>query len=230
MKITGKYLKILLALSVLLNLLLGYKVMKAKYFSYDPDLTFDRKSLFQHLKMDSSNIVFIGNSLTRQFELAELFKNLNLRNRGINGDNTQGIFNRLQDIVPYQPKKIFIETGINDILLGKEKDTILADYKKILEKLRRDCKATKIYVQSILPVYKNGLAIVRSLAKNETIDDVNKDLQTYCKSRGISFINIHDEFVLNGEMNPKYCIADGLHISGDGYLLWTELLRQYVNE
>ncbi|MEO5998483.1 MAG: GDSL-type esterase/lipase family protein [Chitinophagaceae bacterium] len=230
MKITSRHLKIFLAITVFLNFILGYKVVKAKYFRYVPDITYDRKNLFEHLKMDSSCIVFIGNSLTNQFELTELFRNVKIRNRGINGDNSVGIFDRLQDLIQSQPKKIFIESGINDVLQGAGKEKILDECKKILDKLQLSCKTSKIYVQSILPVYKKGLAIKNLPVKNETIKEINKNLQMYCNDHGITFINLYDKFELNGQMNPKYCIADGLHISAEGYIYLTKLLEPYVNE
>ncbi len=232
MKVNIKYLRIIFILSVLMNVFLGYKVIKAKYFRYDPDYTYNRKDLFGKLKVniDSSSIVFIGNSLTQQFEVAELFKNIHIRNRGINGDNSSGILNRLTEIIESHPKKIFIESGVNDIKDGTGKEKLLINYREILSRLQQESNTSKLYVQSILPVNKKGAAIVATGIKNETIREVNKDLEEYCNIHGITFIDLYSHFELNGEMNPKYCIADGLHISGDGYFLWTKILDEYVNK
>ncbi|MEJ7766523.1 MAG: GDSL-type esterase/lipase family protein [Chitinophagaceae bacterium] len=230
MKLTSRYLKIFLAITLLLNLVLAYKVIYYKYFRYNPDYTFNRKVLFNHLKLDSSSIVFVGNSLTQQFELAELFQNINVKNRGINGDNSTSILNRLSAVVSAKPKKIFIETGINDIIEGRSNEKILEDYKLILSKLLTECPSSKIYVQSILPVYEKGLAIRISPVKNENIRSINHALQMYCENNHLTFIDLNTVFDLYGEMNPKYCIEDGLHISGEGYLLMTKILKKYVNE
>ncbi len=232
MKQNTKYLKAFIILLVLINVVLGYKVIKAKYFRYDPDYTYNRKSLFEQLSVniDSSSIVFVGNSLTQQFELAELFRNVNIRNRGINGDNSLGMLIRLSDIIKPHPKKIFIEGGINDIKDGTTKEILLNNFKKILTRIQQESNTSKVYVQSILPVYSKGAAIQHSPVKNQDIVDANKAIEDYCKQHSITFINLYTHFELNGEMNPNYCIADGLHISGEGYLLWTKLLETYVNE
>lgn len=226
-KSSGKYLRILVVLSIILNLALGYKYFKTK-FKYNPDYTFNRKELFEHLDIDSSSIVFLGNSLTEQFELAELFNNSNMRNRGVNGEQSDGLLSRLPQILKSHPKKIFIEIGINDIGQGIDKSTLLANYAKMLTLIQQGSPNSKVYVQSLLPVYKTGPAVTNSKLSNETIRLVNTDLLDYCKAHDITYINLYDQFALNGEMNPIYCIADGLHISGDGYLLWTKLLKEYV--
>jgi lysophospholipase L1-like esterase len=225
----SKYLTIVLVLSLLLNAGLGYKYIQSKN-RYYPDYTFNRKELFEHLKVDSSSIVFMGNSLTAQFELAELFKNLNMRNRGVNGERSDGLLSRTSNIVQFHPKKVFIEIGINDIGQNIPKATLIENYAQILNKIQQGSPTTKIYVQSILPVYSAGPAIAGSGMNNDTIRDVNTTLEAYCKAHGITFIYLNEKFELNEQMNPKYCIADGLHLSGDGYLLWTEVLAPYVSE
>jgi len=126
-----KYSGIYIVLLLLINLIFGYKVIKVKYFSYYPDYTYNRKSLFGKLNadIDSSSIVFIGNSLTQQYELAEFFKNVNVKNRGINGDNSSGILSRVGDIVKFHPKKIFIENGVNDLKEGVGQSRLLENFK-----------------------------------------------------------------------------------------------------
>lgn len=230
MKLSPRSLKIILFLSVIVNLLLAYKVIKAKYFGYEPDLTFNRKDLFSHLKIDTGSIVFIGNSLTQQFELAELFQDTAIRNRGINGDNLTGIFSRLPAIIAAKPKKIFLEAGINDIIQGADHKTLLKNYRKIIVRLQQESPESKLHVESLLPVSPQGTFIRRTNVNNETIREVNKALQSFCASQNITFINLYSAFELSGEMNPKYCIVDGVHISGEGYVLLAKLLRPFVNE
>ena len=81
--------------------------------------------LFESLSRNSHSIVFLGNSLTQNFELSEFFPNHKIKNRGINGDVSAGILNRVKSITALHPSKIFIEMGINDLGTGVSNDRIL---------------------------------------------------------------------------------------------------------
>ena len=225
-----RYLKIFLAIAIMLNFLLAYKYIKARFFRSEADFTFNRKELFEHLNIPGNSIIFLGTSLTEQFELGELFQNTDIRNRGINGDNTVKMLNRLTPITKAHPRKIFLEAGINDIAEGTKIDTVIKHYEKLINTVQAECKTSKLYVESILPVYELGGLAVNAKIKNNDIRYVNKIIELYCTNKGIPFINLHDQFTLNGQMNPKYCIIDGVHLSGNGYLLLTKILQPYVNE
>lgn len=230
-KSSSQYLKIFLFIAIMLDCLLAYKFIKVRYFRHESDFTFGRKELFNHLSIQRNSIVFLGTSLTEQFELGELFKNTNICNRGINGDDTPKMLNRLTVITQAHPEKIFLEAGINDIAEGTKIETVLVNYKKLIHTLHQECTTSKLYVQSILPVNDTGGLVINAKIKNADIQYVNNSIQLYCSSNGIPFINTHDQFTVNGKMNPKYCINDdGVHLSGEGYLLWTKILQPYVKE
>lgn len=58
-----------------------------------------RRSLFELLPIRSSDIVFLGNSLTDGCEWSELFDNRHIRNRGISSDRACELAERLDPIV-----------------------------------------------------------------------------------------------------------------------------------
>jgi lysophospholipase L1-like esterase len=90
---------------------------------------------------------------------------------------------------------------------------------------------TKIYVQSLFPV-ENGRKEFPTYCNpkiNREVREVNEELQKYSAKNNITFIDTYSTFDLNGQLNPKYSV-DGIHLSGQGYLLWTKLLRPYVEE
>ena len=144
-----KHLKTILVLSLGLNLIASFFVAKRLYWKYSASnpvtvekadnkknlkikYWLNRQELFEVLPKDSNSIIFLGNSLTQNFELVELFKNINIKNRGINGDIIVGVLNRLKPIIQTQPKKIFIEIGINDHGAGISKDSVIINYKELL--------------------------------------------------------------------------------------------------
>lgn len=74
-----------------------------------------RRSLFEVLPVYSSDIVFLGNSITDGCEWAELFNNRHVKNRGISGDRSGWLLDRLDPIVGGHPKKSVSDVGVNDL-------------------------------------------------------------------------------------------------------------------
>lgn len=234
--------KIILILSLVLNVALGlYVVFRQTNPSADDkteslsqsNMTYflNRDELFDVLPKDSNAIVFIGNSLTQYFELNEFFKNTNIKNRGIAGDFIDGVTNRLESVIQMQPKKIFIEIGINDLGAGISKDTVIFKYQKLINLLVLKLPNTKIYVQSLFPTEIGSVNFPTHCTKkvNEDIVMINAELLKYSEQRQITFVDTYHSFVLNGVLNPKYSV-DGVHLNGTAYKLWAEIVKPYVNE
>lgn len=240
-----KHLKTILVLSLGLNLIALLFVAKKLYYKHSRSnqetvnkanlknlkiqYWLNRQELFEVLPKDSNSIIFLGNSLTENFELAELFHNLNIKNRGINGDRIAGVLNRLTPIIQTHPKKIFIEIGINDLGGGISKDSVVVSYLNLLDTLQKECKTTKIYVQSLFPVEndRNDYPTYCTPKVNSNIKEINKELLEYTTQHNITFIDTYSKFELGGQLNPKYSV-DGIHFSGAGYLLWTKILQPYL--
>ena len=110
------------------------------YFKGDKNISpyyLSKVSQFNELKdSDKFSIVMIGDSITDGAEWYELLKNNEVQNRGIGGDTTKGILDRL-DTINKSIKKAFIMIGINDIAGYKRVDEIYNNYIKILEDLER---------------------------------------------------------------------------------------------
>ena len=64
---------------------------------------------------------------------------------------------------------------------------------------------------------------------NNNIRLLNQKLKDYTKKAGITFIDIYPHFLAGKELDPKFSV-DGVHLTGDAYLLWTKLLKSYVEE
>ncbi|WP_217352119.1 GDSL-type esterase/lipase family protein [Capnocytophaga sp. oral taxon 878] len=112
-----------------------------------------RASLFSKLPITPKDIVFIGNSITNGAEWAELFPQKHVKNRGISGDTSEGVYDRLDPVVKGKPAKIFILIGINDISRGIKVENIVMNMRRIVEKIQTESPKTKIYIQTI-PISK----------------------------------------------------------------------------
>jgi hypothetical protein len=187
-----------------------------------------RASLFSKLTITSKDIVFIGNSITNGAEWNELFPQKRVKNRGISGDTSEGVYDRLDPVVKGKPAKIFILIGINDISRGIEVETIVQNMKRIVEKIQNESPKTKIYIQSILPVNPD-FGMFKGHQKPQLIKEINQQYQNIAKEYNVNYINLYPHFLEEGtdRMNEKYT-NDGLHLLGEGYLLWSEIIKPYL--
>ena len=187
-----------------------------------------RSSLFNKLSITSKDIVFIGNSITNGAEWNELFPQKRVKNRGISGDTSEGVFDRLDAVVKGKPAKIFILIVVNDISREIKVETIVLNMKQIVEKIQKESPKTKIYIQSILPVNPD-FEMFKGHMKPELIKEINQFYQNIAQEYKVNYIDLYSHFLEEGtdKMNKKYT-NDGLHLLGEGYLLWREIVKLYL--
>lgn len=187
----------------------------------------ERTTLFDSYVTQNTDIVFVGDSITQRCDYNELF-GISIANRGVGGDTTEGVLNRIDDIIKLKPKKMFIMIGINDLGKGYRIDDIISNYKKILSEISEKLPNTKIYVQSILPINNSKATEVN--INNESVIETNKRLASLCKEFNMEYIDLFTEFVDdNGQLNPKLS-GDGVHLMGKGYLIWKDTVAEIINE
>jgi lysophospholipase L1-like esterase len=187
-----------------------------------------RNKVFEILPKDTNEVIMLGNSLTHHFEWNEIFKNVNIKNRGIMGDISKGVLQRLDNTLESKPKKIFIEVGINDLLAGFAIDSVFKNYVSIIQTIKLKSPKTRIYMQNILPtnwfIYDTHVPVINRICI------LNNQLKIYCNDNKITFIDLYSNFQKNNSLNPKYDCGDHLHLSGAGYLLWCSLIKNYIYE
>lgn len=195
--------------------LLGIEVFAQNTY-YD-----DKVSQFEVLKNEKHiNIIMLGDSITDRGLWSELTNRNDLINRGINGDNTLGLLNRLE-VLNTNAKQIFIMIGVNDLGRGESVDYVYLNYIKILNKIKSN-NQTPI-VQSILYVGNN---FQKKL--NPKVEIINTKLEKYCKNSNIKYINLNRFLAPNGFLESNYT-NDGIHPNGLGYRVWSDNINQYFN-
>lgn len=190
---------------------------------------YQRTSLFEKLPIDSDDIIFLGNSITDNCEWHELFGNPNIKNRGIGSDVSMGVYERLAPIVEGKPAKIFLMIGINDVSHDLSTDSIVGNIARIVRKIRHDSPATQLYIQSMLPI-NNSFGQYRKLAgKEPQIVEINQRLEQLAAAEQCTYIDLYSHLTAPGsnDLDPAYT-NDGLHLLGDAYLVWKEVLQPYL--
>ncbi len=190
---------------------------------------YQRATLFEALPVTSSDIIFLGNSITNGAEWAELFNDKHVKNRGISGDICMGVYDRLDAVLKGKPAKIFLLIGINDASRGAPADTIVSRIGMIVGKIKEDSPKTKLYLQSVLPVTDHYNMFKGHTSRWRVIPEINKGLVRLAEKEGVTYIDLYSHFVdkQTGKMNTAYT-NDGLHLLGKGYLKWVEIVKPYI--
>lgn len=221
-----KILSLALAAIVAIGAMAQEAPAKPKY----SELYYQRASLFDQLGVDSTTIVFMGNSLTHGCEWHELLKMPNVVNRGINGDVVAGIKERVGSVVAGHPAKIFLMSGANDVSHNLTADSIATAIADLIDYIRVESPSTRIYLQSMLPI-NNSFGRYKLMAgKEEVIRDINKHLVKIAADRGITFINLYPSFCDEEGNLKREFTNDGLHLLGQAYLVWRDIVLPYVKE
>lgn len=169
----------------------------------------------------TDKIICIGDSLTFGYGIPKnkgrvhLLKedlNLNIINKGINGDTSTGILSRFfKDVLTANSKICIIMCGTNDILYNREINFIIDNLNIML----KDCtsnniipillspsKTFKLLAEKLWDEYVNYIDI------NYKLDLFDKKLKKLCKNNNILFISLYDLI----EQNKIY-YTDGIHLS-----------------
>ncbi|MDD4776754.1 MAG: GDSL-type esterase/lipase family protein [Fermentimonas sp.] len=192
---------------------------------------YQRVSLFEKLPTTNEDIIFLGNSITNGGEWVELLNDKRIKNRGISGDVCTGVLDRLNSIVAGEPAKIFLLIGINDLGRGVMPESIVHKTGQIIERIQTESPNTSIYIQSILPVNESFGMFKGHTQHKDIIKPLNDKLKCLANKKGVEFVDLYSHFVTPGTNNldPMYT-NDGLHLMGEGYIKWTEIIKPYIYE
>lgn len=190
----------------------------------------ERSKEFKANPLKKGQIVFFGNSITQAGQWDTYFPNQKPANRGISGDNTDGMLSRMHEVIAAQPTKLFLMAGINDISLQRDNATIIRQMRLLLRQIKAGSPDTKIYLQSALPLNAEKLKYSRLKGKEIQVENYNTLLKNLSNEFGIVYVDIYSELLEKPLTLKAEYTQDGLHINADAYAVWVKLIRKYVEE
>lgn len=211
-----------MALGYLINALGGFSYMWFKMNNRGVTGVYQhRVELFEAMPLDSSAIVFLGNSITEQGEWGELLEHPMVRNRGIAGDMTDGVLRRLSTITQARPSQIFLMIGVNDLIMRSPAD-IITNYRKIVHQIQEQSPDTHLVLQSLLPVNNQ---VKQTSIKNKDIQTINKAISAIAAEKKLSYLNIAKHLSdADGNLAAEYT-HDGIHLNGKAYMVWKKMIQ-----
>jgi lysophospholipase L1-like esterase len=181
-------------------------------------------------------VVFMGDSITDGWKLAEYFPNQPYVNRGISGQTTPQMLLRFRpDVIDLKPKVVVILAGTNDIS-GNTGPTTLevieGNLKSMVELAHTN--GINVVISSVLPISdynknKEGIAIIRSVQRPPAqIVALNEWIKKYCAEKGLVYLDYFAATVDDKGFLKEDIANDGLHPNAKGYAIMKPLAEAAI--
>ena len=170
-------------------------------------------------------ILFVGSSSIAKWQnVSDYFPDHQIINRGFGGSEFSDLLYYADRVIdPYQPSKIFIYEGDNDIANGEQPKEILREAQQLREMIRHQLGATPIVFISPKP----------SLARWELKDQyeqLNAMLKKYAdQEKNTEFADVWTPAIgQDGRVVDHIFLEDSLHMNAAGYEIWQKALAPYL--
>lgn len=193
--------------------------------TYRPGKYVEIVKKFKEAPKSKKDYIFLGNSITAGTDWAKLLNLPQAQNRGISGDITFGVLERLHDVIDGKPAKIFILIGINDISRNIPDSVILKNYKSIIARIRKGSKKTQIYFNTLLPVNSAFEKFKNHYGKDDHILWLNDEIRKFT-AKNVTVIDLYPNFTDQDKHLRAELTKDGLHLIPAGYQVWADFLNK----
>jgi len=207
------------------HLLEQYSIREPAY--HPAPFQIDWRARLRKLPNTEAEIIFAGDSLIAAGPWSEFYTPI--KNRGIGGETTLGLLDRLDELTESQPRKIFLLIGTNCLAADIPVAVIVGNYRKILERIHKESPRTQVFIISVLPV--NQRLPKGPFQDNATIRELNGQLGGLARQfEGVAYLDVFDALTdTRGDLREDLT-TDGLHLNIDGYLILARLLEGQVVE
>jgi len=188
---------------------------------YESEGPYYRSKVFLFRQLSgTADVVMLGDSITEGIDWQELFPKVKMLNRGISGDTSKGVLNRLNEIIDRRPRVVFLMIGINDLRSGIQASAVAANIRSIVDTLRRE--SIRLVLQSTLYVTAHYAPL------NDRVNKLNRLLADFC-APGVFCLDLNARLAEHRGLSSRFSL-DGLHLNAAGYLIWKSEINLHVEE
>jgi lysophospholipase L1-like esterase len=186
---------------------------------------------------DEDRVVFMGDSITDGWKLAQYFPGKPYINRGISGQTTPQMLIRFRpDVIDLKPKVVVILAGTNDLSGNTGPMTIEATEANLqsMAELAR-ANGIRVVMSSIMPVSdygknKDGQPINQTTRRPPAnIVAINDWMKKYAAENGLTYLDYFSAMVDDKGFMKSDISRDGLHPNEKGYEVMKPLAEQAIN-
>lgn len=169
----------------------------------------------------SCQVLFVGSSSIVQWKdtLAADMAPMPVINRGFGSSHIEYVNRWFDELVaPYRPRAIVFYAGENDLNAGKPVERVVADFDGFMERKTRALGNTPVYFISLKPSKARITQFPQQTQVNEAIR------RRAAERTDLHFIDVVPG-MLDGGKPKEIFVADGLHMTREGYEIWTRAVR-----
>lgn len=171
-----------------------------------------------------TTIVFTGSSSIRMWHnIQDAFPEYQVVNSGFGGSMSSDLLRYTNELIlKYNPKKVFIYEGDNDIVAKVQTEDILQNTMAIINQIQARNPKTEIVLISAKP------SIARWTHRNK-YKKLNRGFERLSKKDDtISYANVWDAMLFNNRVRSDIFLRDGLHMNSKGYELWLSVIKEHI--
>lgn len=170
--------------------------------------------------------IFVGSSSIRMWKLADSFGDRAVLNRGFGGSQLADSVYYLDRIaLKHKPAVVVVYAGDNDLAGGKTPEQVVSDFKALVGKVRTALPDAKLIYIGIKPSIKRWTMI-------EKVRAANRNMQALAaESKNVVFVDVEKPMLgEDGQPKPELFLKDGLHMTPEGYKIWTALVTPHLGK
>ncbi len=166
------------------------------------------------------DVAFLGDSLTDGYDVAKYYPQYKTANRGISGDTTFGLEERLDvSVYDLKPKVAVMLIGANNM------DEMFENYENILKGFQENIPDTKIVLVSLTSMGREWGR------KNQLAAYNNVKIKLLAEQYGFEYVDMYSALmnIETGEIYEEYT-TDGGHLTPAGYEVFTQELSPVIEK
>jgi lysophospholipase L1-like esterase len=184
---------------------------------------FDKRDSIENVQPGSN--LFVGSSsITNWKDVADYFPESHVINRGFGGSKFEDLLYYADRVImPYQPAKIFIYEGDNDIAKGIDTETLIKQAATLRKRIAEVFPKVPVVFISVKP------SVARWELKDKYVA-FNQALKKYAKKEKLTaFADVWTPMLdANGEVFKDVFLQDNLHMKPNGYQIWQKVLEPFL--
>ena len=171
--------------------------------------------------LPAGGIVFVGSSSIRGWDVDKWFPNLPVLNRGFGGSQiADSVYFVDRLIFPYDPQIVVFYAGDNDIAAGKSPRQVADDYRELIGLVQAKLPSTRVIFVAIKPSLRRWALVGPMREANTLIADFS------ATDDRLLYLDVDAPMIgADGKPRPELFVDDGLHMTDEGYRVWSDLLR-----
>jgi len=174
------------------------------------------RTTFLRQMEESADVVMLGDSLTEGGgDWRDFFPDILVQNWGISGDTTEGVLQRLDEVIGRKPKVVAVLIGINDVRAGIDPAKIILGVEEILRRIK---------ASGTVPIMQSILLTNNEPDTNAAVARINTTIAAWCAEEKITFLNLNRVLAPFGILDQAIS-TDGVHLNHTGYLKWSGTLH-----